>query len=56
MNAEINSEDKPMPKGKAHKSAPLFSVAELDLANDCAGYFGTALALKQLNHVYQMKS
>ena len=25
-----------MPKGKAHKTAPKFSVAELDLANDCA--------------------
>lgn len=25
-----------MPKGKAHKAAPKFSVAELDLANDCA--------------------
>lgn len=36
MKAELNSEDKPMPKGKTHKSAPMFSVAELDLANDCA--------------------
>lgn len=25
-----------MPKGKLHKTAPLFSVAELDLANECA--------------------
>ena len=25
-----------MPKEKAHKSAPIFSVAELDLAHDCA--------------------
>ena len=25
-----------MPKGKAHKTAPKFSLAELDLANDCA--------------------
>jgi len=25
-----------MPKGKPHKSAPFFTAAELDLANDCA--------------------
>ena len=25
-----------MPKGKLHKSAPMFSATELDLANDCA--------------------